>query len=400
MKVVNVVMDRRYFRDRNGRLVSADDIESYSFFERYLEVFDRVYVIARIGDEICSSGTPVEGHNIEVIPIPYFVGGSSLLINSHEILSRVWSICRREGYFILRSGTLASLFSVALRLQLRSYAVEVILDPFDSLAPNAHRHILRPLFQYGQLFLTKQMVAAAKHAAFVTEHSLQRRYPPRRALFHTHYSSIDLPIEAIASAGFVPKANQRPPRHILLVGPFRSLYKGQDILVQAFARVLRRCPDARLSIAGAGIFLEQIRAMAEQLGIGQRVYFAGHVKPGDALHNFLDDGDLFVLPSRQEGLPRAMIEAMARGLPCIGSAVGGTPELISQDMLVPPNDVQALADKIIECFDDPQRMVRELLKISSAPMTSNEMCSHRSAANFIRESPIMPSEPLSRLQPR
>ena len=185
--------------------------------------------------------------------------------------------------------------------------------------------------------------------------------PASSCIVPSHYSDTDLPIEAIAGAGFVPKANQRPPRHILLVGPFRSLYKGQDILVQAFARVLRRCPDARLSIAGAGIFLEQIRAMAEQLGIGQRVYFAGHVKPGDALHNFLDDGDLFVLPSRQEGLPRAMIEAMARGLPCIGSTVGGTPELISQDMFMPPNDVQALADKIIECFDDSQRMVRKLV---------------------------------------
>ncbi len=362
MKVVNVVTDRRYFRDQDGRLVSADDIESYSFFARYLDVFDRVYVIARITDEVASSGTTIEGPDISVLPLPYFVGGSSLLINSPKILGHVWAMSGAEGYFILRSGTLASLFSVALRLQRRSYAVEVTLDPFDSLSSSAHRHVIRPLFQYGQLFLTKQMVAAAKYASFVTDHSLQRRYPPRRALFHTHYSSIDLPATAIVGADFVPKASLRPPRHIVLVGPFRSLYKGQDTLVRAFARVLRQYPDARLSMAGAGIFLEEIRAMADQLGIGQRVHFAGHVKPGMALYGFLDDGDLFVLPSRQEGLPRAMIEAMARGLPCIGSTVGGTPELISQEMLVPPNDVQALTDKILECFDRPERLVRESIK--------------------------------------
>jgi glycosyltransferase involved in cell wall biosynthesis len=362
MRVVNVVMDRRYFRDKNNRLVSADDIESYSFFQRYLDVFDKVYVIARINDEICSGGTPVEGPGITVLPLPYFVGGSGLLMNSPNILSKVWCLSGREGYFILRSGTLASLFSIALRLQRRSYAVEVILDPFDSLSPSAHRHILRPLFQYGQLFLTKQMVAAARYASFVTGHSLQRRYPPRRALFNTHYSSIDLPATAIAGADFIPKANLRPPRHIVLVGPFRSLYKGQDTLVQAFAHVVRQYPDARLSIAGAGIFLEQIRTMADQLGVGQRVHFAGHVKPGAALEGFLDDGDLFALPSRQEGLPRAMIEAMARGLPCIGSTVGGIPELISHNMLVPPDDVQALSNKIVECFKDPERMVREAIK--------------------------------------
>ena len=189
------------------------------------------------------------------------------------------------------------------------------------------------------------MVAAAKYASFITDHSLQRRYPPRRALFHTHYSSIDLPATAIVGADFVPKASLRPPRHIVLVAPFRSLYKGQDSLVRAFAR-LRQYPDTRLSMAGAGIFKGEMRAMADQLGIGGKlVHFAGHVKPGMALYGFLDDGDLFVLPSRQEGLPRAMIEAMARGLPFIGSTpVGGTPELLPQEMLCTPNDVQALTD--------------------------------------------------------
>ena len=78
-----------------------------------------------------ASGTTIEGPDISVLPLPYFVGGSSLLIDSPKILGHVWAISGAEGYFILRSGTLASLFSVALRLQRRSYAVEVTLDPLD-----------------------------------------------------------------------------------------------------------------------------------------------------------------------------------------------------------------------------------------------------------------------------
>jgi glycosyltransferase involved in cell wall biosynthesis len=70
----------------------------------------------------------------------------------------------------------------------------------------------------------------------------------------------------------------------------------------------------------------------------------------------LDTGDLFVLPSRTEGLPRAMIEAMARGLPCIGSSVGGIPELLDVDELVAPGDVHGLAAKIQEILRDPHRM--------------------------------------------
>jgi len=62
---------------------------------------------------------------------------------------------------------------------------------------------------------------------------------------------------------------------------------------------------------------------------------------------------LFLLVSRTEGLPRALIEAMARGLPCITSRVGGMPELLDNSALVPANDVNALAEKIREFIETP-----------------------------------------------
>ena len=67
---------------------------------------------------------------------------------------------------------------------------------------------------------------------------------------------------------------------------------------------------------------------------------------GAAVQARLDAADLFILPSRTEGLPRAIIEAMARGLPCLGSSVGGIPELLPPDALVRPGDALALADLI------------------------------------------------------
>jgi glycosyltransferase involved in cell wall biosynthesis len=70
----------------------------------------------------------------------------------------------------------------------------------------------------------------------------------------------------------------------------------------------------------------------------------------------LDKADVFVLPSYQEGLPRAMIEAMARALPCIGSTVGGIPELLNQEDMIPPGNVAALADKIRSVVTNPERM--------------------------------------------
>ncbi len=72
----------------------------------------------------------------------------------------------------------------------------------------------------------------------------------------------------------------------------------------------------------------------------------------------LDRADLFVLPSRQEGLPRAMLEAMARGASLHRVHGGGIPELLPAEDLVPPGDAQALAAKIREVVGDPERMAR------------------------------------------
>jgi len=72
----------------------------------------------------------------------------------------------------------------------------------------------------------------------------------------------------------------------------------------------------------------------------------------------LDQADLFVLPSRQEGVSRATIEAMARSLPCIATTIGGTSELLPPEDRVPPGDVPALAQRIRQVVTNPERMAR------------------------------------------
>jgi len=97
---------------------------------------------------------------------------------------------------------------------------------------------------------------------------------------------------------------------------------------------------------------------AAALGVSERVEFRGQLASGELVRQELDRADLFVLPSRQEGLPRAMIEAMARGLPCIGSTVGGIPELLPESDLVPPDDARRLAHTIRSVVTDHARLAR------------------------------------------
>ena len=181
---------------------------------------------------------------------------------------------------------------------------------------------------------------------------LQRRYPPSPGAFTTHYSDVELPPEAIADA---PRTDFHGAHRLICVGTLAVLYKAQDVLIQSVARAARR--DLDLTFVGDGRRMGEMQSLAGSLGIGDRVHFTGQLSGGQAVRDALDASDVFVLPSRQEGLPRAMIEAMARALPCIGSTVGGFPELLPPKDLVPPNDVEALARKIEDVLGDPERLV-------------------------------------------
>ena len=112
-----------------------------------------------------------------------------------------------------------------------------------------------------------------------------------------------------------------------------ALQEGTDVLIEAIARCVRSGVDLTAVIAGDGKYRPALMALAERIGISSRIQFVGQVTEGKPVRDILDKSDLFVLPSRTEGLPRAMIEAMARGLPCIGSAVGGIPELTRGERL-------------------------------------------------------------------
>src|SRR4029077_15077047 len=238
----------------------------------------------------------------------------------------------------------------------RPYAVEVVGDPYDVFGPNSGRHPLRPVFRWLFTRALKRQCANACAAAYVTEHALQRRYPPAPHAFTTHYSSIELPDTAFVEAPrrTVPNGSAR----LILVGTLVQLYKAPDVLIDAVGACVREGVKVELAFVGSGRYQPQLEARAAALGVATRVQFRGQVASAAAVRAELDRADLFVLPSRQEGLPRAMIEAMARGLPCIGSRVGGIPELLPAEDMVPPNDASALARKIREVLADPSRLVR------------------------------------------
>ena len=189
---------------------------------------------------------------------------------------------------------------------------------------------------------------------YVTKEALQQRYPCPN--FSVGVSDVDLPERALVSSSRLPP--QGGTFNLIFVGTMNQLYKAPDVLIDAVAAGVQEGLDLKLTLIGDGKHRSELEARAKSLGLGERVSFLGQLCGGDAVMAQLDLADLFVLPSHQEGLPRAMVEAMARALPCIGSTVGGIPELLPPEDMVPPGDATALANKIREVVTNPERMTR------------------------------------------
>jgi glycosyltransferase involved in cell wall biosynthesis len=147
------------------------------------------------------------------------------------------------------------------------------------------------------------------------------------------------------------------PARIVVVASLRPI-KGHDVLVDAAPEVLRRFPDARFELIGGGPLAGILRAALASRGLSDAFHLAGH---SDEVAARLAEAAVCVLPSRSEGLPNALLEAMAAGVPVVATNVGGTPEIVQDGrtgLLVPPGDPAALAAGITRVLDDPPAAAR------------------------------------------
>lgn len=126
--------------------------------------------------------------------------------------------------------------------------------------------------------------------------------------------------------------------------------KGHKVLIEAFAQLAGRRPDALLVLAGDGPLLEDVRRQVKEAGLERAVRFLGPVGHA-ATVPWLQVSDVLVLPSFNEGTPLVTLEALACGKPVVGTAVGGTREVVCDaryGLLVPPGDAAALAQAMDE----------------------------------------------------
>jgi glycosyltransferase involved in cell wall biosynthesis len=272
-----------------------------------------------------------------------------------------------DAYLLRVPGTVGQMVWCELRRTKKKYALQVVGDPWDTLGPGTWPNISRPFFRHIATQQLKRICAGAIAVNYVTSQYLQKRYPPSESAYSVGFSDVILDSRDV-STSILDQRYQRyrespwtdlnvdTPFHIGFIGSLARLYKSADVLLRAVAGCRDRGLNSHLTMVGEGRHLPEMKTLAASLSIADRVEFRGELPSGASIFEFLDSIDLFVMPSRAEGLPRALVEAMSRGCPCIASAVGGIPELLEASDLVPAGSPEKLAKLILEVAADPDRL--------------------------------------------
>lgn len=356
-----VATETHLIRRPDGQVYSTTGVDGYGFWTRYLDIFDRVVVTARTGIAPTTDlkSVPVEGPGVLVAPLPDYRGPWGYLRVRVSLATAMRRALEGADALCLRvPGPIASL-AWRLRNGL-PFGVEVVGDPLDGLSSGAARSVARPFARAVLARHLRAMCRDAEAASYVTAGALQRRYPTRG--WSTSYSSIQLDDDAFVSeeavrerygdANLAQRGTPDDPWRLTLVGSLAQLHKAPDVTIRALSLCRSGGLHAILTLVGDGAERRMLEDYAKSCGLADRVTFVGHVSAGNDVRRVLDSTDIFVLPSRHEGLPRAMIEAMARGVASIGSSVGGIPELLPAARLAPPGSPEGLAEIIVRLCEN------------------------------------------------
>jgi glycosyltransferase involved in cell wall biosynthesis len=153
------------------------------------------------------------------------------------------------------------------------------------------------------------------------------------------------------------KAALPPGRSILFIGR-QDGQKRISVLLQAFAKIAARIPDARLVSVGRGPEEERLKELARELGVADRVSFLGERRD---VPDLLRAASVFCLPSAAEGMPNALLEALSTGVPSVATEIPGTTDVVRHEkeaLLVPVDDVPALEQALERLLEDPALAAR------------------------------------------
>lgn len=358
------VYEDKIAQDTEGNYYTGSAF-SQAVFDRYLQHFDRITILMRKADiapddtEALARMNKLNTEKIDVVILPDLTASIrnyfSIKLRRKFRRTVIENITSDRAVIIRApsdSGTIAAKYCRKIG---KPFLVEAVGCPWDSL----WNHSLRGKITAPRSWLHfRRTMKLAPYAVYVTSEFLQRRYPTQGA--QAAISDVELqPMDDSILVKRLEKIESHSGKiKLATAAAVNVAFKGQQFVIEALAKLKAEGrTDFEYHMAGGGDN-SVLKNLAEQLGVSEQIVFEGSL-PHDKMFAWLDNMDLYIQPSLQEGLPRAVVEAMSRGLPALGARTGGIPELLGEKYIFGRKDVEGIVNLLPDISEEEMKTMAE-----------------------------------------
>ena len=331
----------------------SNNLPSSIWRDRYRKLFDEVTVYARqIDVATCSEAcSDYEGVNFCLTHLG--VNKKELILKRSEIYKEIEKLVLESDFIIARMGFFGVLAAKCARLNDKPYVCECAGSSWDDLWNYSLSGKLAALWLQPQV---KYEFAKAKFAVYVTNEYLQNEYPCKGKTIGISNVILSKHEESVIH-NRLKKIDNHTNDNPYVIGTAAAVdvpYKGQRFVINALKKLKEHGYYCLYKIAGNGN-PDKLIEIAKENGVEEYIDFVGTL-PHHEMPDYFDGLDIYIQPSLQEGLPRAMIEAMGRGLPAIGFKTAGIPELIEPIFVCRQKNISDIVEKIEKLIQNKELM--------------------------------------------
>lgn len=323
---------------------------TYDFFKnRYLEFCDEMIISTRskVIEEFTKQNIgyrKTNGEKVTVHPIKNYKDIPDIIKNKKKIISEMDEIIKKCDNLIIRMPSVLGIFACkSARKYKKNYVIEMVACAWDGYMNHARfgGKLLAPIMY----LKTRYAIKKAPNVLYVTKKFLQKRYPNSS----NNIGCSDVIIDKINRSYIDKKKKQLEETNckelkIVTVASVQLKYKGQEYVMKAISDLKKGGINIKYYLIGGGNN-ERLKKFVKKYNVEDNVFFKGSFSHSE-IFKLLSEMDLYIQPSLQEGLPRAVIEAMSVGMPVIGSNAGGIPELIDHKCIFKKKDAKKIVSMI------------------------------------------------------
>lgn len=329
----------------DGPIYYNNDGQHYEFayhglLERYKYLADDITFLMRVEPVTEQTKCTLIPEEIHIIGVPNFKNPRRYFKLISQVKRQIEMAVKETDLLVLRGGSCSNIALKFAKKMNKAYIYECVGCTWDSL----WNYSLLGKIMAPYMFLSeRKRIKEAPFVCYVTKSFLQRRYPTQGENVACSNVVVDnVPDEVLTKR--LSKINNYNAE-IYKIGTAAAIdvrYKGQEYVIHAISELAKEGINFEYYLAGGNrLKSSYLKDLAEKLGVLNRMHFVGSLNSSQ-MPQFYDFIDIYIQPSKQEGLPRAVIEAMSRGVPCVGSNIAGIPELLQPECLFKKGNVNSI----------------------------------------------------------